>query len=270
MISLGIYSIALIAYLSLGFIQFHNTQNVTASLVTYLLGLIPIIHQIHQKLSIVFIRYYFFWTRIKQKLTNPTCAWQIIGDFRGEFDNDVISKLKDFMLNKALFRRPVKILSESNLTLVFSVSETLHFTMELHKQSHSDSSHSAIGLKLSKIEIGSNSALRKLEKEILPIIDSIQNQIKPATFAYNLNVDFLGANPFYSRYMQHIKGDAIADFRLTLHLDDYTCSSEGEMVEINKDKLHIVAHSLNGLKELARDFLFQSPNLNQQLHSSNA
>lgn len=268
--SFSLYSIGLIAYLILGPIELADKGWPKTAVAVYFLGLVPLIFQVHEKAEALFLRYYFFWTRIAQRITNPSSKWSIVVDYRGEFDPSTLENLKSALLDGKHLRQPARISGSTPLTLNFSINDSMHFFVELHHKQHTGADFDCLAIRLATIEIGSNSAKAKLEKEVIPFLEKIQTLIRPETSSYTLNIDFLGANPFYSRYMQHLRSDAISDFRINLQVDRYTTDSEAERVQINKAGVHIEARSINSLKELAQDFLFQSPNLSKLLPTGNA
>lgn len=141
--------------------------------------------------------------------------------------------------------------------------------MELHRHDHNHQVLDQCAVRMATIEIGSNSAQEKLEREIVPILDAIRNAVRSKREAYTLNIDFMGANPFYSRYMQHLRADDISDFRIALQVNTYTAGAACEQVEINRTGVAIVAQTSTSLNALAKDFLFQSANLGRILPLQN-
>lgn len=263
------YVVALFVYICLAYVDLSSRQWPVGAIIPYAIVVVPLLIKIHDQAKDEYLRYYFFFTRIRQKITNPTTKWSLVVSYDGVDVETPIQSLETVLLDGAKIRKRVVFHSKSNATIDFSIDETMHFFVEYHPADTIGIPEASVSVKLGTLEIGSNAATAKLEKEILPLVEIFQSILQARHTSYSLGINFLGFNPFYSRYLKNLKADAIDNFRINLVVNESKVGVR-DSVEINKDGVSIVANSLTSLKKLAEDFIFQSPNLKNILPEKNA
>lgn len=262
-------SILFIAYLIVGIvdlsIKHYNGEFVNAYLITFVAGVFPFLYVILNILTKNNLKAYFWFTRILNRIKNPTSKWNIIVSYRGKFNSDIIDKFSSHLLKETFISFPVKIMNRTNQSINFVVQDTLNLYLEYENASINNKQEDTIAISFPWFEISCNNSERKLNQEIVPLLDRLNDYFKPESTAYTLNIDFMGKNPFYTVFIDHLKLEQIDDFNVNLNFGKYCIGPKKDRVTINKDKIYIMTTNVGNLKELAKDFIFLSPDLSRLL-----
>ena len=258
MFSSGLWLIVLMGYTGFSVFEvfFQGTSpTMTILVATGFFGLAGKTLASFQKNSLAF----YFWTlRILHKLRNTKARWRLLVRYDGQYDSNVITNFRSILL-RTKKRAQAQVKNVTNLGINFIVNESLNFYLELHPRQVTQLDYDFLSLELSKIEVGYNDAKKKLANEITPFIEEHLPFFRPDNQSYELQVEFDGANPFFSAYIRHLKPEAVDHFQIRLRTTKYTVSPHANSIVIEKDRISISAGSVNGIKELATDFLLLSP-----------
>lgn len=263
MISFWLFLVLYIAFLMSGVVEvfekISNADPIKSYLIFLLSGSIPFIYSLLSVLGKHNLKVYFWYMRIINKIKNPTVKWNLSIRFEGDFDNDCMQKVKEGILKGELLPVGSKIKHSTNQSLSLTIKDSLAIEMEYEDKDSFSREKDIVELSLPSFEISYNYSQHKLDKEIIPVLEALKDHFRPSNSSYVLNVNFLGKNPFYAVFIDHLKLEQIDDFNVTLNIGEYSCKAK-DLVSIRKDELSITTRALGALKELAKDFIFLSPN----------
>ena len=203
--------------------------------------------------------------RISNRIKNPTIKWNINVRYNGKINENIIQSLETEVFNEQNLNLSVKIMNKTNQSINVVVNETLNLYINYVNSSFCNTEKDEVIVNFPTFEISCNNSQKKLNKEIIPLINKIKSLIQPESSSYTLNIDFIRKNPFYTVFIDHLRLDQIDDFSVNLNLDTYSIDDKKDRVSINKNKIHIITDTTNNLKELAKDFIFLSPDLSKLL-----
>jgi len=261
MIKIIIWGFLLLLYLIIGICQLVRGVFSISGFIVYFAGFIGLSSTLLKSLTSNSLKVYLWWTRIKNRLRNYSSKWALFARYDGEYNSDIINQFKDFILDDKNIRYSKKIYHQTAQSLDFSIDDSLTFFLEFGSKEVGQNQNDFISLKLSAFEIGCSDAERKLNTQIIPLLEKFQNYLRPLNTFYTMKIDFLGKNPFYAVYIEHLSSDQVDDFRVNLRTVAYSSGDREDVVIIKKKELIIETTSLQELKELAKDFIFLSPNL---------
>ena len=264
MIGIIFLSILFIAYLFFGITDLF-TKFESKELIKFIAGIIPFLYSLFSLVLKVNLKIYFWWTRVINRIKNPTTKWNIVVSFEGNFVQDLIDKFENKLIDKNFINADVKIMHRNNQSLNFVIDETLNLYLDYENSKFVNKTKDIVNICFPTFEISCNNSEKKLNEEIVPLLEKFKDYFKPDSSSYTLNIDFMGKNPFYSVFIDHIRLEQIDDFNVNLHFDKYSLDNRKDRVTIKKDEIHIISVALNNFKELAKDFIFLSPDLAKML-----
>lgn len=262
-----VWGVLLLLYLLIGIFQVVKGHFSISGFVIYLAGFIGLSSTLCKSLASNSLKLFLLWNRLKNRLRNYPSMWTIFARYDGEYNSAIISKFKDFILDGENIRYHKKIHHQTVQSMHFSINGSLTFFLELESKKIGEHQNDFISMKLSTFEIGCNDAERKLNTQIVPLLEKFQNYFRPQDVFYTVSINFLGRNPFYTVYIEHLRPDKIDDFRVNLKTHAYKPNQRADKVIIRKEKLVLETTSLQCLKELAKDFIFLSPNLTKVMQA---
>jgi hypothetical protein len=217
-----------------------------------------------QALSKKSLRVYFWLQRIRiWWRSDLVTKWWIAGRFDGEYDASTLNELIAFLHDEELFKFPVRVEYKSEREAQVEVDETLILKITVDSSGDAfDGLESHVSVFSKTLEVSYGHAKKKLDRQIIPVLSTIRDFLKPRQSSYELNVEFTDKNPFFAIYIAHLKPEQIGDFRVVLFLDAYAQSSaRREKAEISRSHVHLTSTSTDSLKQLAVDFILLSPDL---------
>jgi len=271
MIWVIIFGLFWFLYLIFALINIFNGAYDGPQLVETLLGFVG--------LSVTFLYYlyqhslsfYIYWSRFINWFRNYPSRWRIDIRFDGDFKDDVIKEISDFVVSSKNKYSNAKIYQRTFNSINFSISETLNFYIDLRHKGTNGYDFDTIDISLAPFEIGSNNSKQKLNTEIIPILNDLQKIIKPNNTSFVFNVKFLKYNPFHPFFIARLKPSQIETFRIDLKIDKYSKLESGDFVSIDKDTICLTASDVHVLKELFNDFIYLSSGIKNVLRdNSNA
>jgi len=268
MISFWIFLILYIAFLVFGAVEIFervkNADPIKAYVMFFVSCNVPFIYSLLSVLVKHNLKVYFWYMRIINRIKNPTVKWSLSVRFEGDFNEECMQKVKEDIVNGKLLSAGTKIKHSTKQSLSLVVKDSLAIEMEYENKDSFKREKDMIELSFPFFEVSCNYSRHKLDKEIVPILETLKDHFLPSNSSYVLNVNFLGKNPFYTVFIDHLRLDQIDDFNVTLNIGEYSCNSK-DLVSIRKDEISITTRALSALKELAKDFIFLSPNTNKMI-----
>lgn len=208
---------------------------------------------------------FFYWIRFKNWLRNYQTTWKVNARYDGNFDEDVVNKIENFINDIRKSGKSVKIFHKTLNSINFTIYDSLNFYIDYQCQNDLNPNFSTIDISLSSFDIGCNDSKEKLNTIIIPIFSQLQDILKPNNYSYVINLSFKSNNPFYSIYLAHLNTSQINTFVIDLHLDKYSEGKSKDLVTIRKNNIIVSANDLHSLKELSNDFIYLSSNVKKYL-----
>jgi hypothetical protein len=229
------------------------------ALVQSLAGFTGIFVSFLKALSNSNLRVYFWFQRVRIWWNSDAVTrWWVGAGFDGQFEPTVIAELNEFLHDSEQFKFPVKIDYMNERELQVEIDKTLTLTIGFDPESVSATGTGHISVFSKSLEVSYGHARRKIETQIVPVMNALKAHLRPDNCSYDLNVDFPDRNPFFAVYIAHLKAEQIGDFRVLLHLDAYSATPRPESVEISRQNLHVTAISTDSFRKLALDFILLS------------
>lgn len=254
------YLLLLVAYLlSWGYSIYHPST--APGIITRLSGLAALLTGLVAALQKSSLKVYFLLQKLAIRFfADTTGRWWFAARFDGHFDQQVLRRLCEHFSSKD-FRLNCRVENETALTAEIEIDQTLYLKMQF------DPGHlSAVDLDhvtvLSRVmEVSYGHAKRKLEQQIVPILQALTEQLQPSNSSFELDVKFLKRNPFFAIYIAHLRPSQVQDFRVVLHVDGSHPTGRAEKVEITKENVHVTAKTALGFQNIAEQFVLLSPDL---------
>jgi len=229
------------------------------ALVSQLAGLTGLAFAFQKALANSNLRVYFWFQRLRiWWFSDSVTRWWFGAGFDGDFAPSTIEDLTAFLQDSNRFKFSVRIDYSNDREVQVEVDKTLTLRIGLDPAPLSASGQSHISIVSKSLEVSYGHARKKIEMQIVPVILALKNFLQPESASYDLNVDFLGRNPFFAVYIANLKPEQIGDFSVLLHLDAYSLSPQPETVEISRENLHVTALSTDSFRQLALDFILLS------------
>ncbi len=215
------------------------------------------------------MRFYFFLQRCKLRF-DPTSVTKLslTVRFDGLFSDEVLSELVSFLTDHNKFVQPSRLqhISSRSALLYLTPGMTLALTQEPASLSFDAKSH--IQICLNELELPTHYAATKLERQILPLISTIGTFLHFESEVLQVDLGFGKRNPYFSLYISHLKPDQVSDFTITLYIPKNEADKLDKIV-IRKTTLTLTAGTVDGMAQLARDYILLSPHLTAERIESN-
>jgi len=262
-----VWLIILIIYSVVSIIQLAGYGFNTAELVKTLAGFLGISITFLLLLYQNSLTFYFYWTRLKNWFRNYPSKWQLDIRYDGQFQGDTIKTVTNLISKLNNDNIPTKIFHQTVNSINFSVYDTLNFYLTYQPRGFNQFEYDTIDISLAPFEIGCNDSKRKLDTKIIPILNRLQEILRPENSSYVLNISFIKGNPFFTVFISHLKISQVSTFTVNLHLDDYSSGKTKDFVTIQKENVVINANNLHSLKQLAYDFIYLSSTAKRYIKS---
>jgi hypothetical protein len=239
----------------------------STTLIAQIGGLVGLTAAFLQNLTKNSLTVYFFWQRLRVRFnTKAVTRWSFSVRFDGQFGPDALLRAIGVLSNPKKYAYPVRIEASDNRSALLSIDNSLLVSASLEMAEFSEAS-TAGGDEVDHIAVVSKTqelpyrfSVEKIEKQILPLLSIMKDELRPSKSSYELDVAFRGTNPFFEVYIARLRPDQIDDFRVILHVDSGTPNRK-ERVEISRTNIHVTAASTDSFKRLANDFILLSPDV---------
>jgi hypothetical protein len=216
-----------------------------AALLTGLLGAL-------QKSS---LRVYFLFQKILIRFfPDTTGRWWFCARFDGQFGDDVIRVLNAHFQSSD-FRFSSKVESENTLTTQIELDRTLHLKIQYDPAQTSEDGQHHVTVISQVMEVSYGHAKKKLQQQIVPVLQAFIDALRPTNSSFELDVEFLKRNPFFAVYIAHLRPEQVQDYRVVLHVDSSHSSGKPETVEITKQRVHLTAKTTHSFQNIAEQFV---------------
>jgi hypothetical protein len=255
------YVVLLIAYVAGWVYSIHHPNSVPES-ISKVSGLVALLSAFATALQKASLRVYFLFQKIAIRFfPDTTSRWRFSARYDGQFrDDDSIRRLIEHF-QSADFRFPFKVERQDNLTAQIEVDQTLILDIQFDPQHIADDQCDHLTIISKVMEVSYGHAKKKLDSQIVPVLQAVSDVLRPDSSSFELDVQFLGRNPFFAVYISHLRPDQVQDYRVVLHVDGRHPTGRTEKVEITKEKVHVTAKTTNAFRSLAEQFVLLSPDL---------
>ncbi len=254
------YTVLLISYIGGWAYSLYHANHIP-DIISKISGLVALLSAMGMALQKSSLRVYFFFQRIAIRFfPDTTSRWWFSARYDGHFSAASVHLLiQHFQSND--FRFPIKVEREDNLSAQIDVDDTLVLNIQLDPQSISEDQLDHITVLSKVMEVSYGHAKKKLDAQIVPVLQAISDVLRPENSSFELDVQFLRRNPFFAVYIAHLNPSQVQDYRVVLHVDGGHASGRTEKVEITKEKIHVTTQTTNSFRSIAEQFVLLSPDL---------
>jgi hypothetical protein len=226
----------------------------SSGLIALLMGLVGAL----QKSSLTV---YFLFQRLLVRFSPDTTGrWWFSARYDGHFADSVVRSLTAHLASDK-FRFSSKVDKESALTAEVEIDQTLLLKIQFDPAQDSEDGEGHVTVISRVMEVSYGHAKRKIEQQIIPVLQAVVDVLKPSSSSFELDVQFLKRNPFFAVYISHLRPEQVQDYRVVLHVDGSHPSGKPERVEISKERVHVTAGSTHTFKSMAEQFVLLSPDV---------
>jgi hypothetical protein len=177
-----------------------------------------------------------------------------------------VRRTVELLSNPKKYGFPVKLEANDSRSALLSIDDSLVLSLSLELAEFSEAAkaggggvdHLAIVSKIQ--ELPYLFSIEKIERQILPILNLVRDELRPSRSSYELDVEFRGTNPFFDVYIARLKPEQVGEFRVILHIAS-GIQDQKERVEISRTNIHVIATTTDSFKRLADDFILLSPDV---------
>lgn len=254
------YTALLVAYLA-SWVYSAYHPNHLPEVITKVSGLVALLSAMGTALQKHNLRVYFLFQKIAIRFfPDTTSRWWFSARFDGQLPDDSVRRLIEHFQSDD-FRFQIKVEKETNLTAQLDVDQTLTLMLQLDPLRLTDNQQSHLTVISKVMEVSYGHAKKKLDTQIVPVLQAINDVLRPESSSFELDVQFLGRNPFFAVYISHLRPEQVQDYRVVLHVDGGHPTGRTEKVEITKEKIHVTAKTTNTFRSIAEQFVLLSPDL---------
>jgi hypothetical protein len=254
------YIVLLAAYLlSWGYSIYHPSS--VPEIITRVSGLAALLTGLVTALQKSSLKVYFLLQKLAIRFfPDTTGRWWFSARFDGQFGDGVIGSLSDHFRSRD-FRFNSKIENEDSLTAQVEIDQTLYLRIQYDPKHLSEDGEDHVTVLSRVMEVSYGHAKKKLEQQIVPVLQAITDVLTPSNSSFELDVQFLKQNPFFAVYIAHLRPEQVHNYRVILHVDGSHSSGKTETVEITKQKVHVTARTTHSFQSIAEQFVLLSPDL---------
>lgn len=198
---------------------------------------------------------YFWIQRLKMQILNDDTLWNFSILYEGNIkEEDLVS-----LVNEIIKRYPqsCKIKKQTQNDYKFSIGKWLDFEIVLSKEhglpEEIVSNISSLNINLFHKTITFRKTMNVLKKELCPIVDILDKNIKYSKKLYTLNVEFQKPNPYFGLFVKRLSLDEVSDFDISINLNN------SGNVTVTKEKVIINTDTFHSLLNISNEYLTLSP-----------
>ncbi len=254
------YSLLLITYVAGGLYSFYHPNSVP-EVISKISGLVALLSAFATALQKSSLRVYFFFQKIAIRFfPDTTSRWWFSARYDGHFPDDAIRHLIEHF-QSGDFRFSTKVERQDSLTAQVEVDQTLTINIQFVPEQVCEDQCDHFTVISKVMEVSYGHAKKKLDCQIVPVLQAISDVLKPENASFELDVQFLRRNPFFAVYIAHLRPEQVQDYRVVLHVDGGHSTGKTEKVEITKERVHVTARTTNAFRSIAEQFVLLSPDL---------
>lgn len=148
-----------------------------------------------------------------------------------------------------------------SLCAQIEIDQTLTLSIQFEPAHFSEDSLDHLTVVSRVMEVSYGHAKKKLQQQIIPVLQSINDVLRADNSSFELDVQFMKQNPFFAVYIAHLRPDQVKDYKVVLHVDASHSSGKPEKVEITKEKVHVTAKTTDSFRHMTEQFVLLSPDL---------
>jgi hypothetical protein len=150
---------------------------------------------------------------------------------------------------------------EDSVSTQVEIDQTLPLNIQFEPAHFAEDALDHLTIVSRVMEVSYGHAKKKLQQQIVPVLQAINDVLKADNSSFELDVKFMKQNPFFAVYIAHLRPDQVKDYKVVLHVDGSHPSGKPEKVEITKEKVHVTTKTTDSFRHVAEQFVLLSPDL---------
>jgi len=186
-------------------------------------------------------------------LTNESTTWTLTINFGYKNQTDIIENLSKIVKK---YKPQGRIWNKSNDQLIFDLDGySLRFFLASIPDfaQDDDSVVRTLCVQVSNLIIPYRIFKNKINNEIIPIIQSITEFIKPSAEKYEAKIKFSKINPYFGYFVRKLDFPNVVTF--TCDILEYSVGGQEQNITIHKEHLEIVTNNLHALDILSQKYV---------------
>lgn len=194
---------------------------------------------------------FYVWVNLARLwATNETTKWNFTVDFYPSKNLSFIPKISKLISNNS--PKSITWHKDVNSAIVNLPGYSLRI-IETEVNNATEEKDYVIVIQISNLELPFRSFRRKIENEIIPLLNEISNIIKPTNQKYVAKIGYSEANPFFGYFVRKLDLPKVVSF--TCDILESGISGSSQNVTVRKDKIEIVTDNLAALQSLSFKYL---------------
>lgn len=195
--------------------------------------------------------FYLFVQQLRFWVGNHAARWDLSVDYQTDLTRSGLRKLVD-QLEASYRDKGVRREDWSNTRFRITVNtvktQALPFELSLAEEDSGPNRLHVSGFEIWAPFRESD----RLEREIMAILEAIEDAIRPTARDYGLTIYFDGKNPYYGFFLRRLAASAIQSFHVDLTV-------KAGLVTVSKERLAITTRSKDSFRDLVAHYLALSP-----------
>lgn len=208
--------------------------------------------------SLFFIQYLYnksenFYVRANQlKLwaTNETTKWNFNVDFFHPKKPGALEKIGNL-----ISKHDTKSITwhKDRSSLIVNLPGYTIRIVETQARNSFDEKDQVITIQVSNLELPFRSFQKRIEYEIVPLLNEIAAIAKPSTQKYVAKIGFADPNPFFGYFVRKLELPKVVSF--TCDILENSVGGNSQNVTVRKDRIEIVTDNLAALQSLSFKYM---------------
>lgn len=208
--------------------------------------------------SLFFIQYLYnksenFYVRMNQlKLwaTNETTKWNFTVDLYHSKKPSSLEKI-----SKLISKHDSKSITwhKDRSSLIVNLPGYTIRIIETHARNSFDETDEVITVQVSNLEMPFRSFRKRIEGEIVPLLNEIATIAKPSSQKYVAKIGFADPNPFFGYFVRKLDLPKVVSF--TCDILENNVGGNSQNVTVRKDRIEIVTDNLAALQSLSFKYM---------------
>jgi hypothetical protein len=194
--------------------------------------------------------FYVWINKVKLWLTNETTKWIFTVDFYHSKNPSALEKI-----SKLISKHDPKSITwhkDAN-SLIVNLPGYAMRIIEAEVRNSFDEKDQVITIQVSNLELPFRSFRRRIEAELIPLLNEIVTIVKPATQKYVAKIGFANPNPFFGYFVRKLDLPKVVSF--TCDILENNVGGNSQNVTVRKDRIEIITDNLAALQSLSSKYM---------------
>lgn len=194
--------------------------------------------------------FYVWINQLKLWLTNETTKWNFTVDFYHSKNPSSLEKI-----GKLISKYDPKSITwhkDANSLIVNLPGYTMRI-IEAQARNSFDDKDQIITIQVSNLELPFRSFRKRIEGELVPLLNEITAIVKPAAQKYVAKIGFATPNSFFGYFVRKLDLPKVVSF--TCDILENNVGGNSQNVTVQKDRIEIVTDNLAALQSLSFKYM---------------